>query len=519
MKKSIRISRVILLILTAFLIHSCEPEKPPVTSTASVTAISFTTATSGGEVTSDGGAAVTAKGVCWNTSADPTVANNKTADGTGVGSFTSSLTGLTAGTTYYVRAYATNTAGTGYGSQVTFTTNQIAVAVLTTTAITATTQTTATSGGNITADNGSPVTARGVCWSTSQNPTTANSKTTDASGTGSFTSSITGLTPGATYYVRAYATNSVGTAYGNQITLTALANLPTITTTSLTVVSTTAVNSGGSITSDGGAPVTARGVCWSTSQSPTTANSKTDNGTGTGTFNSSITGLTIGVTYYVRAYATNSAGTAYGNQQIANGLTADINSLVPQSTIDEIKRLGMPINTGVTPPTINGIYNVSQFVMKNSNISGDYANGSRFYDVRLRFSLQDNLILKLKVEYLELDFNGALYSSAVGAESFIVGSGKTFTVFVKVLATRTTGETADLVIVISGDLEANSINNLYYANFMIDNHGYSSVYMANGKGRVFYDLDGVSEKTTVFTKSAQIMTKGSSVILRNSDSK
>ena len=71
-----------------------------------------TTATSGGNITSDGGATITAREVCWNTSVGPTIANSKTIDGTGTGIFVSSVTGLTAGTIYYIRAYATNSAGT-----------------------------------------------------------------------------------------------------------------------------------------------------------------------------------------------------------------------------------------------------------------------------------------------------------------------------------------------------------------------------------------------------------------------
>jgi hypothetical protein len=97
---------------------------------------------------------------------------------------------------------------------------QVVVPTITTTARTSITATTATSGGNITDDGGGSVTGRGVCWSTSQNPTIAGSKTTDGTGTGSFTSSITGLTPSTKYYVRAYATNSAGTGYGNNDTLT-----------------------------------------------------------------------------------------------------------------------------------------------------------------------------------------------------------------------------------------------------------------------------------------------------------
>ncbi len=193
----------------------------PVITTIAPSTITSTTATSGGNITSDGGATVTARGVCWSTTQTPTITNYKTTDGTGTGSFISSIAGLTAGTTYYVRAYSTNSAGTGYGTQVSFTTTvQVQLPILTTTSATAITNTTATSGGSITFDGGATVTARGVCWSTSQNPTIANSKTVDGTGTGSFISSITGLTAGTTYYVRAYSTNSVGTGYGTQVSFT-----------------------------------------------------------------------------------------------------------------------------------------------------------------------------------------------------------------------------------------------------------------------------------------------------------
>jgi len=286
----------------------------PQLSTNEVTLITQTTASGGGNVTSDGGGTVTARGVCWSTSQNPTTANSKTTDGSGTGSFVSSLTGLTPNTTYYVRAYATNSAGTAYGNQVSFTT-QVDLPTVTTTSISNITTTTATGGGNVTSDGGATVTARGVCWSTSQNPTIANSKTTDGSGTGSFVSSLTGLTPNTTYYVRAYATNSAGTAYGNQVSFTTLQiTLPTVTTTIISDITTTTATGGGNVTSDGGATVTARGVCWSTNQNPTTADSKTTDGSGTGSFVSSLIGLTPNTTYYVRAYATNSAGTAYGNQ-------------------------------------------------------------------------------------------------------------------------------------------------------------------------------------------------------------
>ncbi|GEM_PF-4514943 len=97
----------------------------PTVSTTTASSVANNTASSGGNVTSDGNGSVTARGVCWSTSANPTIADSKTTDGTGTGSFTSSLTGLSAGTLYHYRAYATNSAGTSYGSDLTFTTTSI----------------------------------------------------------------------------------------------------------------------------------------------------------------------------------------------------------------------------------------------------------------------------------------------------------------------------------------------------------------------------------------------------------
>jgi uncharacterized protein (TIGR02145 family) len=470
---------------------------------------------------------------------NPVATGSHTTDGTGMGSFTSNITGLTLNTKYYVRAYATNSVGTAYGDELSFTTNAATTVVptLSTTAIYALASKTVNSGGNITDEGGAAVTVRGVCWSTSASPTVTDSKTVDGSGSGSFISALTGLTPNTTYNVRAYATNSAGTAFGNQVTFTTtiqvtdydgniyntvkisnqlwtqenlkvlhfrngdaipnvtdgtawsglttgaycnykndisyitiygrsynsyatidnrnlcpagwhvptdsewdaleaslIANgynydgsttgnkigksiasstgwdyssvtgavgntdypdfrnksgftglaagfrdasgsfdyqgmnyfgmgavwwtttesdpnsfwshsifnmgestgngadtksagfsvrcmqgegqvLPAVTTVAISALTSTTASSGGNITSDGGATITERGVCWNTAVNPTIANTKiTDGATGTGSFVSYLTGLTASTTYYLRAYATNSVGTAYGNE-------------------------------------------------------------------------------------------------------------------------------------------------------------------------------------------------------------
>ena len=224
MKTKSAISTLILIGLLLFLFFSCkkEPVKvAPTVTISSATNITATTATSGGVITSDGGAAVTSRGVCWRTLPNPTITDSKTVDGMGSGSFASLITGLTPDETYYFSAYATNSIGTSYGTQITVTT-LVALPAVTTTAYSAITATTAKVGGKIMNDTRNLVTIKGVCWNTSQNPTTSNNKTIgsdDGKGDGSFTSILTDLESNTTYYLRAYATNSAGTGYGSEITL------------------------------------------------------------------------------------------------------------------------------------------------------------------------------------------------------------------------------------------------------------------------------------------------------------
>jgi hypothetical protein len=280
--------------------------------TSPVTNITATSATTGGNISNDGGKAVTDRGICWSTNSDPTIADNRASNGTGTGTFVSSLTGLTQGKIYYVRAYATNSNGTFYGNNVTFSTT-VNLPALTTTNISSITSATATSGGNISSDGGGTITARGICWSTNQIPTISDYRTTDGTGTGSFSSTLAGLSANTKYYVRSYATNSAGTAYGNEISFTTIA-VPALTTTPVESITTNSAASGGNITSDGGAVITARGVCWSTHATPLISDFKTTNGTGVGTYTSTLNGLSPNTKYYIRSYATNAAGTTYGSE-------------------------------------------------------------------------------------------------------------------------------------------------------------------------------------------------------------
>ena len=171
------------------------------------------------------------------------------------------------------------------------------------------------SGGGCITDNGnSPITESGICYNTIQKPTTENNATKDGETTGCFTSKLTHLTANTTYYLRAYAINKIGTAYGSEVEFTTLNNLPTLTTIDISNITSNSASSGGNILNDGGSPISKSGVCYSTSQNPTIADNATKDGGSIGSYTSNLTKLIANTTYYLRSYATNSNGTAYGDK-------------------------------------------------------------------------------------------------------------------------------------------------------------------------------------------------------------
>lgn len=292
---------------------SNDPEKLPVLSTLfEVTEIMDSSAASGGFVTDDRGETVTARGVCWSTHIDPTIKDSFTVNGSGVGAFKSTMKNLQPNTSYYVRAYATNAAGTAYGSALNFKT--LNLPVVKTISVGYITNNNATVEGVVSEGIGESVLSRGVCWSTHSFPTIKDSLTTISGGVGAFTSILKNLKPNTQYYVSAYATNSMGAGYGNVMTFSTM-NFPDIKTIAVSnIVNTTAV-CGGVIVNNSGWPITACGVCWSTSPNPTIdLHTKTNNGTNSGVFKSYITNLTYNTTYYVRAYVSCEQGTNYGEE-------------------------------------------------------------------------------------------------------------------------------------------------------------------------------------------------------------
>ena len=426
----------------------------PFVTTINITDIHSTSATCGGNVVYEGSSDVTARGVCWSTLHNPTIEDSKTVDGTGTGSFASNLTGLQASTTYYVRAYATNSEGTVYGDEVTFTTSTFSYEewngtgrnpndtkpckdVMTVKDYDNNTYNTVIIGNqcwmkeNLRTtryDNGVSIPKKTSVYQQKFYfiPNNADSNgflynsyaATNTSSWSSVTEKIQGVCPSGwhlpTYnefremfnYLsnnglqcdesiassvgkaiaassaewlsstnacaignnfsannssqfsaypagwynynssgsESYQTNAYFWMSGNKLTqalrlsydspgygLNGFAEnvaagtgcsvrclrdytLPSVSTSSIGDISSTGATGGGVVTDDGNSAVTARGVCWSTLHNPTIEDSKTVDGTGTGGFASNLTGLQASKTYYVRAYATNSEGTAYGEE-------------------------------------------------------------------------------------------------------------------------------------------------------------------------------------------------------------
>lgn len=308
------------VLLTATIVFaSCKKEQSnvrlnPKLSTTQVLNVKSDSATVVGFVVASGDG-FSERGICYATQTGPTTSDSKTifSDPVTKATFAVKLSGLAYATKYYARAYAIGAGATIYGDEVTFTTLPV-VPTLTTAAITVITGNSATGGGNVTVAGGADVTARGVCFGKNHNPTVSDSKTANGTGTGAFISALSGLKGHTVYYIRAYATNSAGTGYGPEVTFTTLVDLPVVTTTAVTGITKVAAVSGGEVTYDGGGTVTARGLAWATTANPTTAGTTiVDGGTGIGVFVSNLTGLTLFTTYHVRAYAVNSAGTAYGS--------------------------------------------------------------------------------------------------------------------------------------------------------------------------------------------------------------
>ena len=279
--------------------------------TNSTTAITGISATSGGNITNSGGTAVNGRGVVYSTSPNPTLSNTIVSSGNGTGLFSVSLINLLPNTTYYVRAYANNSAGTTYGNQQVFTT-QIILPTVTTVNNSIQSCSVVSLQGNLTTNGGENGTKVGFALSLNSTPTINDSIGSFVSSIGTFNQNAVSLSPNTLYYYRAFAKNQAGIEYGSILSFTTPFCLPSVVTNVATNVTHNSAIGNGELTDNGGDVNVSRGFCWATVATPTISNSTIACGTGTGVFSCSMTGLSSNTTYYYRAYATNGAGTSYG---------------------------------------------------------------------------------------------------------------------------------------------------------------------------------------------------------------
>lgn len=284
--------------------------------------VTSNSATCGGNVTSDGGATIIQRGICYSTSQSSVLTGTKVPCITnGTGNYTCSLTGLSASTRYYYCAYAINSEGTSHGSVEHFDTSSGAAVppTVTTKKPTDITPNSATCSGRVTDDGGAIVSQRGICYSTEHNPDISSPLIEYAStgGTGTFYCDLSNLSPNTTYFVRAFAINSAGPGYGLEIAFKTEIDYPTVTTGTYNATNTSVVCYG-NVVSDGGSPIIERGICYSGSFSvdPMSGMHIPEGGTSIGSFSCQITNLMPGTQYYYRAYATNSKGTDYGDKYV-----------------------------------------------------------------------------------------------------------------------------------------------------------------------------------------------------------
>jgi hypothetical protein len=283
------------------------------------------TITFNGTIAATGDPAYTERGFVYGVTRNPGVDDDnvtkKPVSGSGTGAFSANVSNVAEGSVYYVRAYATSTSGTVYGTEASFDFNAV-MPTLETNAVSSKNigAGTATFSGNLLTTGDLPYQEKGFVYAVTSNPTIEDERlTVSGSGTGLFTRNVTNLQVGNIYYIRTFVTNSKGTVYGNEVSLDFNAVMPTLSTQAVTdrnIAAGTATFKG-TILTIGDPAYNERGFVYGAMHNPVIGedSQKIVAGSGLGEFYGNITGLQENTLYYIRSYTTSSAGTAYGNEQ------------------------------------------------------------------------------------------------------------------------------------------------------------------------------------------------------------
>ncbi len=305
--------------LTLFFFVACNEDidiandrELPVAVTLEITDITETSAKSGGVIESDGGLIIRSKGVCWGTSENPTVDDNVTKNGAGNGAFESHISGLTPNTKYYLRAYATNAAGTNYGETIEFNTLEVSFKpTVQTLPAEGLTFHSANLSGEISDQGNTTITERGFYYGTSVDVHHTGTKIVVTDDVNTFSAIIGGLQETTTYYYRAFATNKNGEAVGAELTMKTYGLPVVISKEPRSVTNITAIIEG-AVSNNGGHPITERGFYYGKNIAVEDSGTKQTVEGEIGNFSAMLSNLSEYTVYYYKAFATNTEGTRFG---------------------------------------------------------------------------------------------------------------------------------------------------------------------------------------------------------------
>lgn len=316
-----------------------------------------------GTILSTGGHEISSYGHCWSEHDTPTIENdnkNNFGNSTEIREFTSNISGLDAGKTYYVRAYAVNNKGTVYSEQRNITMPYIKKPIVKTQGATDIGKDVATLNGNITDNGGDKIIECGFYYGTSEN--TEIKKSLGDNSLSALKLVLTNLKESTTYYYKAYATNSKGTAYGEVMSFKTLSeNALTVETKSATDITTKSATLNGTVLDRGSSNITEYGFYCGTNEN-TTNKKKLENSMDELKLN--LTELAEGTTYYYKAYATNSKGTSYGE-------------VLNFTTLPNIEFSNVSVSN-ITPTTASVVYSISLAGKTITETGVEYSTQSNF---------------------------------------------------------------------------------------------------------------------------------------------
>jgi pectinesterase len=340
-----------------------------------------------------------------------------------------------------------------------------------------------TIGGKICCDGGGKILTRGVCWDTLPYPTIAKKYLKVGSGLGAYTSKVTELTAGKKYYLRAFATNESGTDYGNEISFTTLAAVvpPTVSTTPVTSIMAKTAVCGGTLQTWGGDSVTAKGVCWNTTGTATISDEHSIDGSGIGTFQSILQKLCGNTTYYVRAYATNCAGTGYGAEEsfTTETIASDTTVVVAPDGSGNYTTLKAAFNA--VPFNYTGKWTI--YVKNGTYIEKDTLAAGKVH-VNLFGESRDNTIISDSINSDSFGGKGSGNPGTKGTSTLLIGANdfvaKNITIRNTYAPDTSAANTQAVALMTDGDRQE-------YINCNIS--GYQDTYYAwgiSGTGRMYF---------------------------------